>query len=41
MKGLGHDIVREAVIVVAGAALAAFIVSKFPQFKAWIKESWQ
>lgn len=35
------EIVREALIVVAGAALAAFVVSQFPQFKAWVKKSWE
>lgn len=40
MKDLPAAIAREAVIVIAGATLAAFVISKFPALKAWIKESW-
>lgn len=35
------EIIREALIVVAGAALAALAVSMFPSFKAWVKKSWE
>lgn len=35
------EVVREAVIVLAGAALAAAVVSMFPSFKAWVKKSWE
>lgn len=34
------EIGREAVIVVAGAAIAALVVRHWPQLKAYIKESW-
>lgn len=34
------EIGREAVIVVGGAILAAFVMSQFPSLKAWIKEQW-
>lgn len=36
----GGAIAREAVTVLAGAILAAFIVGQFPQVKAWIREQW-
>jgi hypothetical protein len=36
----GGDVVREAITVVAGALLAALIISRFPQAKAWIKQQW-
>jgi hypothetical protein len=35
------EIGREAVIVIAGAILAAAIMSQFPAVKAWIKNQWQ
>lgn len=44
MKGIVPgvpEVVREALIVIAGAALAAFVVSRFPKFKQWVKDSWQ
>ena len=34
------DITREALIVVGGALLAAFIVGQFPAVRAWIKRQW-
>lgn len=34
------EIGREALIVIAGALLAAAIMSQFPQVKAWIKQQW-
>lgn len=34
------EIGREALIVIAGALLAAAIMSQFPQVKAWIKAQW-
>ena len=35
------DVIREAVIVVAGAFLAAWIMRQWPAGKQWIKDSWQ
>lgn len=35
------EVVREAIIVIAGAALAALVVGQWPELKAWIKERWQ
>lgn len=32
--------VREALIVVGGAVLAAAIVGRLPALKEWIKEQW-
>lgn len=34
-------IAREALTVIAGALLAAFIIGRFPQVKAWVREQWQ
>jgi hypothetical protein len=34
------EIVREAVIVVGGAVLAAWVIGRFPAVKAWIKDQW-
>ncbi len=34
------EVAREAVIVVAGAALAALVVGYLPGFKAWLKQQW-
>jgi hypothetical protein len=33
-------IAREAIVVIAGALLAALIVGQLPAMKAWIKEQW-
>lgn len=40
MPGL-PEISREALTVVAGAILAALIMSQFPAVKAWIKKQWE
>lgn len=34
------EIGREAIIVLGGAIVAAFILSQVPSLKAWIKEQW-
>ncbi len=34
------EIGREAIIVIAGALLAALVMSQFPRVRAWIKEQW-
>lgn len=34
------EVVREAIIVVAGALLAAFIVGRLPQVRDYIKNQW-
>lgn len=34
------EVAREALIVVGGAILAAFIVSQVPQLRDWIKAQW-
>jgi len=34
------EILREAIIVIAGAALAAAIVGQMPSVRAWIKKQW-
>lgn len=36
----GSEIAREALTVIAGALLAAFIVGRLPQLKSWIKDQW-
>lgn len=40
MPKLMQDIGREAVIVLAGAVLAAVIIGQLPGLKAWIKTQW-
>lgn len=35
------SVVRECLVVIAGAVLAAAIVGQFPKLKAWIKDQWQ
>lgn len=35
------EVIREAIIVIAGAVVAALVMSQFPGLKAWIKEQWQ
>lgn len=34
------EIAREALIVIAGAVLAALIVGQFPSLRQWIKDQW-
>lgn len=34
-------VVREAITVVAGALLAAAVISMLPGVKAWIKRAWE
>jgi hypothetical protein len=34
------EVSRETVTVIAGALLAAFIISQFPTVKKWIKDQW-
>lgn len=34
-------IIKEAIIVIAGALLAAMVVSQLPGVKRYIKDSWQ
>lgn len=38
MNKLAKDIGREAVVVLAGAVLAAAILQCFPKLKAWVRE---
>lgn len=35
------SVVRECLVVIAGAILAAAIIGQFPKLKVWIKEQWQ
>lgn len=41
MKSLPQAMAREAVIVLGGAILAAWIIGECPQLKAWIRQRWQ
>lgn len=34
------EVVREAIIVIAGALLAAFVVGQLPPVRRWIKAQW-
>lgn len=38
---LAAGIGMEAVQVLAGALLAAWIIAQFPQVKAWMKRQWE
>lgn len=40
MPKLIQEVGREAVIVIAGALMAAFVVGQLPGVKAWIKQQW-
>ena len=40
MQKLIGDIGREAVIVLAGAIVAAAVIGQLPGVKAWIKQQW-
>lgn len=35
------EVIREALIVIAGAVLAAVVMSQLPGVKAWIKKAWE
>jgi hypothetical protein len=35
-----HEVIKEGLIVLAGAILAAAVIGMFPQLKAWIKTQW-
>lgn len=35
------EVSREAIIVIAGALLAALVMSQFPGVRAWIKKQWE
>lgn len=35
------DVVRESLIVLGGALLAALIIGQVPSLKEWIKANWQ
>lgn len=37
----GPEVVREALIVIAGAALAGLVIGYMPEFKTWLKNRWQ
>ena len=37
---LASDIGREALIVLAGAVVAAFVIGQFPAVRDWIKQQW-
>lgn len=35
------EVIREALIVIAGAVLAAVVMSQLPGVKTWIKKAWE
>ncbi|WP_310611640.1 hypothetical protein [Limnohabitans sp.] len=35
-----QDVAREAIIVMGGALVAAFIVGQVPQLREWMKQQW-
>lgn len=40
MNPLIKDIGKEAVILLGGAIVAAFVIGRFPQVKTWIQAQW-
>lgn len=36
----GTEIVREALIVIGGAIIAAFVIGQLPALRDWIKSQW-
>ena len=44
MKSLvpsAREVGREALTVIAGAIVAAWIIQQFPGVKAWVKKAWE
>lgn len=41
MLPTGKAVIHEAFVVIAGALLAAAVVSQLPMLKAWIKKQWE
>lgn len=35
-----REVVREVIVVLAGAVLAAFIIGQLPELRAWMREQW-
>ncbi len=35
------EVIREALVVIAGAILAAAVMGQLPGVKAWIKKQWE
>lgn len=35
-----REIVKEAIVVLGGAVLAAFIIGQVPQLRTWMKQQW-
>ena len=35
-----QEVAREAIIVMSGALVAAFIVGQVPQLREWMKQQW-
>lgn len=40
MNQLAREIGKEAIVLVGGAIVAAYIVGQFPNLKAWIQSQW-
>lgn len=36
-----HDVIKEGLIVIGGAVLAALLVGSIPGLRDWIKRQWQ
>lgn len=34
------EVAREAIIVIGGALLAAWVIGQFPSLKAWMQKQW-
>ena len=40
MNPLIKDIGKEAIILLGGAIVAAYVIGQFPQVKTWIQSQW-
>lgn len=36
----GKEVIKEAIVVLGGAVLAAFIIGQVPQLRTWMKQQW-
>jgi hypothetical protein len=43
VKGVpsAHEVVKQALLMLAAAALAAWIAGNLPEYKNWVKKQWE
>jgi len=34
------EVIKESIVVLGGAILAAFVIGQFPQLRAWMRAQW-